>query len=253
MLSRGTPALAMVSSIACAYSAASSIETAAASSMVSPPASDNVRIRSRSSGGYATVPKARVRGLLALKSTKAASAPSRLVPDMRPTKRLDTLLEAGRGRRSDAGDGLARLRRHALEIGLQSGGNGLGLRQGDLHRVLVHAADLEFVVEVGTRRVAGGADETDRIALPHACAGADSTREPGEVGIERRDAAAVPDLDGIPITATIARGDDGTIGGRDDPRSVRRREIHARMRPPILEDGMEAPAEARAHSRELDG
>ena len=49
------------------------------------PGSQSARMRSRSASGKATVANASVRGEPAEKSTSAASAPSRLVPDMRPT------------------------------------------------------------------------------------------------------------------------------------------------------------------------
>ncbi len=125
-------------------------------------------------------------------------------------------------------------------------------RQGHAQRILVHAGDLEFVMQVRPGRITGRADEADRLALVNARAGADAARESGQVRIERRDAAAVPDLHRVAVASASSRRQHVSVGRRQDARSARRGEIHARVRAPVLEDRMETGAEPRAHAREFD-
>src|SRR6185503_3516810 len=98
-------------------------------------------MRSRSSTEKGTVTNARVRGGSGEKSTSAASAPSRLVPDISPTK-SDTLFEAGRRCRADQFDRGACARRERVELRAQVRGHRLGLGKRDAHRVLMHPGDL---------------------------------------------------------------------------------------------------------------
>src|SRR5512146_2261193 len=104
-------------------------------------------MRSRSGAGNGTVAKASVRGLSPEKSTNAASAPSRLVPDIKPTNRA-TLFESGGRGRAHEGHGRARLGGHARELGAQRRRHGLRLRERHAQWILVDAGDAELVVQV---------------------------------------------------------------------------------------------------------
>src|SRR5471032_3302473 len=104
------------------------METLPASSSESLPGSDSARSSSRSESEKGTVAKASVRGAPDEKSTRAASAPSRLVPDINPTKSAATLLEAnGRGGAHEV-EGRARLAGDLQELRLESRGHGIRLR-----------------------------------------------------------------------------------------------------------------------------
>ena len=70
--------------------------------------------------------------------------------------------------------------------------------------VLVGAADLELVVQVGPRRESGCADEADRLALPHPRSRANAAREPREVRVQGRDASAVANFHRVAIAAPAA-------------------------------------------------
>src|SRR5690242_10024560 len=151
-------------------------------------------MRSRSGAGKGTVAKARTRGWSAVKSTSAASAPSRLVPDINPAKSA-TLLEAGgrRGahevhRRAGAGG-------HARELGPQGRGDRVGLGKRHAERILEDARDAELVMQVRPRRPSGMPDVADHLALGDTSAGVNPGGEAREVAVERGDAAAVLELD----------------------------------------------------------
>src|SRR5687768_18316599 len=104
-------------------------------------------MRSRNTGANGTVANASVRGDPDEKSTSAASAPSRLVPDISPTKKSGTLLEAGGRRGGNARDGRARLRGHLHEVVLEPVRYRFRLGKGHAHGILMHSADLVLVVQ----------------------------------------------------------------------------------------------------------
>src|SRR4051812_16084339 len=104
-------------------------------------------MRSRSAAGKGTGANARTRGWLAEKSTSAASAPSRLVPDINPAKST-ALLESGGRRGAHEVHRGAGIRGHARELRAQRRRDRFRLGQRHAQRILVDAGDAEFVVQV---------------------------------------------------------------------------------------------------------
>src|SRR5471032_370347 len=229
------------------------METLPASSRELLPGSESARISSRNESEKGTVAKASVRGEPDEKSTRAASAPSRLVPNINPTNSAPTSLEASGRRGAHEVDGRARLAGDLQELRLESRRHGIRLRKSDAQRILVRPRDLEFVVQVRARRIAGHADVPDGLALSHTCSRVDPAGECRQVAIQRSDAAAVPELDGIAIAPAHAHGHDLPVRRREDSRALGRSEVDTGMRTPILEDRMETRAEPGAHAREFHG
>src|SRR5690606_18920885 len=107
----------------------------------------------------------------------------------------------GRAHPFDRGAGVGGNLEEAL---LQVRGNGLRLGQGDAHRILVDARDLELVVQVRAGGEARAAHETDGLSLAHPGPGPNPLRESGQVRIERGDTPAMTDLDDVAISAAAA-------------------------------------------------
>ena len=84
------------------------------------------------------------------------------------------------------------------------------------------------------------ADIADRLPLAHAIARPEAAGEPGKVRIERRDAAAMANLDRVAVAAAASRRDHVAVRRREDARALRRAEVHAGVRTPVVEDRMQA-------------
>src|SRR5580704_9649787 len=98
-----------------------------------------------------------------------------------------------------------------------------------------------------TGRQSGGADKSDHLALPHACAFVDVTGEGAHMPIGRLVAVVVADQDEFSITRFPASLFDRAVASGIDWRAGGCRPVHAGMHLGVAEDWMLPHAECRTH------
>src|SRR6185295_10880446 len=111
-------------------------------------------------------------------------------------------------------------------------------RQLDAHRVDEAAVDEDFVVDVGTGRHAGRADEADHLALAHALAGLHALGIGRHVAVGSLIAVVVLEADILAVAAFPADLLDYAVAGSKDRRAVGRGPVDAGVHLDITEDGM---------------
>ena len=112
-----------------------------------------------------------------------------------------------------------------------------------VERVLAHAVDRDFPVQMRAGGVAGRADITDRLALGDLLT--DGYRDGAHMAVERGDAVAMVDDNAVAVTGHGAGRDDRAAVGRNDGRAVACADVHAGVILLRLIDRVVAPAELR--------
>ena len=110
-----------------------------------------------------------------------------------------------------------------------------------VERVLAHAVDRDFPVQMRAGGVAGRADITDRLPLGNLLA--DRHRDGAHMAVERGDAVAMVDDDAVAVTGHGAGRNDRTAVGCDDGRAIARADVHTGVVFLRLIDRVVAPTE----------
>src|SRR6185503_12925280 len=122
-----------------------------------------------------------------------------------------------------------------------------------LGRILVDAAHAILVVQMRSRRRAGGAHVADHFPLGHLVTATRASTEPRHVTIERCDAVAMIDDHGIAVAALAAGELHSPVTGCLDRRAARRAIVNTRVRPDTAADRVLTPrVEVRGDAREVE-
>ena len=117
-------------------------------------------------------------------------------------------------------------------------------RHLDLKRIDEAAVDQHLVVQVRARGEAGGSDVADDLALAHLDAGRDALREAQHVSVGGVIAVGVADADVVAVLALAARLLDDAGARREHGRAGRGRPVDAGVHALLVQQRMEAHAEA---------